>query len=323
MTSPMVSVAMITFNHRQFIANAIESVLMQKTENAYDLVIGDDFSTDGTREILLNYQRQYPETIHLALADRNLGSKGKTNFVRTLALCSGKYVALLEGDDYWTDSQKLKVQTTFLDTHPEYSACFHNVHILNESGTFTPYFSTRLSDTYCLEDLLKRNIIPTCSVMFRRSQISSLPNWFYETQMGDWPLHIINAHFGCYGYIDMFMGIYRVHASGVWSSNKVTDKLEAQLHAMSVFRSNLDSRLAKSIDIAMNERRIHLADQYLDVGANGAARAQIKLVLASPKETRKVSKFQIARILLKANAFGLYSLAKQVKDFIAARGNIA
>jgi glycosyltransferase involved in cell wall biosynthesis len=106
-----VSVLMITYNHEKFIAQAIDSILMQQTDFEYEIVVGDDFSKDRTRAILDNYKKKHPSKIKLLFPDRNLGMH--RNFIQTLNSCQGQYVALLEGDDYWTSPYKLQKQVDF------------------------------------------------------------------------------------------------------------------------------------------------------------------------------------------------------------------
>src|SRR5882762_4326458 len=120
--APKVSVAMICYKQEQFITQAVESAMMQKTDFPYELVISDDCSPDSTREIALDLQRRYPDRIRLLLPETNRGMM--SNFVQTLRACTGDYIALLEGDDYWIDARKLQKQADLLDTHPEFPACF-------------------------------------------------------------------------------------------------------------------------------------------------------------------------------------------------------
>src|SRR5579864_5088925 len=116
-----VSVMMITYNHERFIAQALESVLAQRVNFDYEIVIGEDCSTDRTREILLEFCRRYPKRIVPLLKDKNVGAM--RNVEATLAACRGQYLALLEGDDYWTCEDKLQRQIDFLDEHPDYAIC--------------------------------------------------------------------------------------------------------------------------------------------------------------------------------------------------------
>ena len=127
---PKVSVCLVTYNHEKFIKQAIESVFMQKTDFDYEVVIGEDYSTDNTRKILSQYQMRYPHRIKAIFNNKNVGPV--ENFIRTLSTCKGKYIAYLEGDDYWTDAYKLQKQVDFLDKHPDYSLCFHSVEAFHQ-----------------------------------------------------------------------------------------------------------------------------------------------------------------------------------------------
>src|SRR4030042_6002267 len=117
MTEPLVSVKMITYNHAPYIAQAIEGVLQQKTNFPFELVIGEDCSTDGTRAIVLEYQRKYSDIIRVITSDNNVGAY--ENIRRTSKACRGRYVAFCDGDDFWHDPSKLQKQTDYLETHPE------------------------------------------------------------------------------------------------------------------------------------------------------------------------------------------------------------
>src|SRR4051794_3890726 len=118
-----VSVCMITYNHERFIEQAVASALTQATSFEYEIVIGEDCSTDRTRNILIELQRANPDKIRLLLPEHNLGAQ--RNFVQTLDMCRGQYIAYLEGDDYWTSSAKLQQQVDFLDQHADFAICFH------------------------------------------------------------------------------------------------------------------------------------------------------------------------------------------------------
>ena len=130
--NPVVSICMITYNHEEFISEAIEGVLMQKTNFPLELIISEDCSTDKTREICIEYQQKYPEIIKLQLPEKNLGMI--QNSLSTLKACRGKYIALCEGDDYWTDPDKLQKQVDFLEVNKEYGMCYTNYIPVNVEG---------------------------------------------------------------------------------------------------------------------------------------------------------------------------------------------
>ncbi|MEL6460522.1 MAG: glycosyltransferase [Cyanobacteria bacterium J06621_15] len=218
--NPKVSVSLVTFNHEKFIAQAIESILLQKVDFSYEIIIGEDFSSDKTREIVIEYQKQYPDKIRLILPEENLGCYGQKIFVQTLQACRGEYIAILDGDDYWTSPNKLQQQVDFLDNHPECAICFHDVTTIFEDKSRNsrryndfdpPKFST-------IENILKSNFIPTCSTMYRRGLFDEFPEWYCDTVCGDWVLHVLNARHGKIGYINQSLAIYRVHSNGLFSS---------------------------------------------------------------------------------------------------------
>lgn len=212
-----VSIAMVTYNHEQFIAKALDSVLMQRTNFDYEIVIGEDCSTDGTRAIVLDYQSRHPDIFRLILNERNIGMH--KNGDQTVQACNGEYVAMLEGDDYWTSPDKLQKQVDFLEKHPECAICFHNAAIVYQDGCAD-------SDVYCHPDqkeistaedlLLQGNFMPTCSKMYRTKMLCKIPEWVYTLKMGDWPIDILIAQNGHIGYINEVMGVYVIHAAGAW-----------------------------------------------------------------------------------------------------------
>ena len=124
MNDVFLSVWMITYNHENYLSQALDSVLMQQTTFPIEIIIGEDCSTDKTREILKEYEQNYPEIIHAIYHDVNVGAR-RNAYEFTLNQCKGKYIACLEGDDYWTDPLKLQKQVDFLETNPEYSICGH------------------------------------------------------------------------------------------------------------------------------------------------------------------------------------------------------
>ena len=214
-----VSVCMITYNHEEFIAQALDSVLMQETDFEYEIVIGDDCSTDRTREIVSSYYNRYPDKIKLLLPEKNLGVH--ENLARTLSACRGENIALLEGDDFWTASHKLQSQVDFLTSHPECSMCFHPVKwFYDESWDLTggpednsawPASAKEFSD---IEDIIKEIFIQTGSVMVRNRLLDGYPDWIRSLYMADWPLFILYAQFGKIGCLNEVMGAHRKHAGG-------------------------------------------------------------------------------------------------------------
>ena len=251
-----VSVSIITYNHEPFIAQAIESVLMQETGFEYEILIGEDDSSDRTREIVTGYQQRYPDKIRLFLNDRQNviyvsgQPTGRWNLVNNLKHARGQYVALLDGDDYWTSSTKLQAQVDFLDAHPECAICFHDAEKRYEAGAIKPQKTARprYRAFYAIEDLLERNFIRTCTVMFRNRLFGEFPDWFYTTPMADWPLHVLNAQHGDIGYIDLVMAVHRVHSNSLWSPRSAVQRRRAAVETLKTFRQNLDPRYDRKLE---------------------------------------------------------------------------
>jgi glycosyltransferase involved in cell wall biosynthesis len=218
-TAPFISILMITYNHEQYIAQALESILMQQGDIAYEIVIGEDCSTDNTRAIVQEFQQRYPHIIRPLLHPRNIGMM--QNFMRTYEACRGRYIAMLEGDDYWTSPYKLQRQADVLDAHPDIAICFHTVQRFTEDGSSPPdlFPDPHYQTISTIEDILQRNFIQSCSAMFRNRLFGNFPPWFGSLKLGDWPLHILNAQYGNISYISEVLAAYRMHGSGVWSAN--------------------------------------------------------------------------------------------------------
>ncbi len=195
-----VSVMMTTYNHGPFIAEAVKSALAQAVDFPFEIVIGEDCSTDNTRAILQDLQAANPGVIRLLARETNWGRR--KNFIDTLWACQGEYIAILEGDDYWTSMDKLQRQADLLDQHPEYALCFHPaVKRFEEDGRDVIFKPPAGRDRFSLVDLLDRNFIATCAVMFRSRLFPDLPSWFDHVPAGDWPLHVLNAQHGDIGYL--------------------------------------------------------------------------------------------------------------------------
>lgn len=131
-----VSVIILTYNHKKYIRQALDSVLMQKTLFRYEILVGDDASTDGTSEIVRQYAKRYPHCIRAFIREENL--KGTKNLYDLFLRARGKYIASCEGDDYWCSPHKLQHQVAFLESHPDYSGCTHDCLVVDEKGAALP-----------------------------------------------------------------------------------------------------------------------------------------------------------------------------------------
>ncbi len=240
------SVMMITYNHERYLAQALEGVLAQRVNFDYEIVVGEDCSTDGTREILMDFHGRHPGKIVPLLRERNMGVM--RNAIETLAACRGQYLALLEGDDYWTCADKLQRQVDFLDAHPDYAICCHRAQVIAEIGkAWADAYPARAAGQYAIEDLFEGNWIPTCSVVYRWGSVGALPDWFLDMKMGDWPLHVLVARRGKINLMDESMAAYRVHAGGTWSSLPWIDQVREMAKMLRALDKHLGLEHTKAI----------------------------------------------------------------------------
>ena len=148
MKDPKLSVILITYNHEKYIEKALDSVLSQVTDFPFEIVIGDDCSPDDTKNIIREYRDKYPDIIRIVHRAKNTG-RPTLNVYETTMKCRGDYLAYLEGDDYWTDSDKLQKQMDFLNEHPEYIACTHSHKMIDDNGNdITDPEILKISDMY-------------------------------------------------------------------------------------------------------------------------------------------------------------------------------
>lgn len=236
------SVLMITYNQARFIAAAIESVLMQRAPFAYELVVGDDGSTDGTRDIVRQYAERHPDIVRPLWTDRNLGML--PNFLRCWKACRGQYIAVLEGDDYWIDPGKLAAQVEAMDRHPEWSMCFQRVRVVFDDGRPpTEHPLGPQKPVFDVRDLLQRNPVQPCGVLYRAGRLGELPARFEQLALGDWPLAILHALNGDVGFLDEVMAVYRQHGEGAWSPKPLDWQIAQADRMFDVIRPVVNRRL--------------------------------------------------------------------------------
>jgi glycosyltransferase involved in cell wall biosynthesis len=210
---PLVSVRVATYNHEKYIAQCIEGILMQKTDYPFEVIIGEDCSTDRTRQIVLSYQEKYPEKVRALLSPQNLGPA--RNSLQIYQACRGKYHAMCEGDDYWIDPLKLQKQVNIMEAHPEVSLCFHNAIVFNEPATATRLFiETPLKESLDFADACQLGT-PTASVMARSEILATLPEWRLKIWCGDVLFRLWCAHHGTLHYLNEIMSVYRVHSGSL------------------------------------------------------------------------------------------------------------
>lgn len=260
MNKPYVSVMMITYNHENFIKEAIEGVLAQKTDFIVELVIGDDCSTDKTRQICSYYKGKYPDKIKLILNEKNLGVN--LNFMNTFNACSGEYVAICEGDDYWTAPFKLQKQVDFLDTHPDFSMCFHRSQILSDDKAINGKINSKIDLDREIDGAFLYEKMPfqSASIVFRKRCLI-LPKSYFDYIFPDNAMTISLIDNGRIWGMSDIMSVYRKHSNGL--SNPSWEKAISFIKMMDLIDRDYDNKYLKSTQVRRYNRFYYMATLYM------------------------------------------------------------
>jgi glycosyltransferase involved in cell wall biosynthesis len=251
---PLVSVILLTYNHEPYIQQALESVLGQGGNISCEVLVAEDYSTDRTREILKEMLQRYPGRFELLDRGRNLGLSA--NLEDAWKRCRGKYIAILEGDDYWCDSHKLARVTAALETHPEWVGCFHAVRILNATARSIVEIAPEPFPDRPIrfEDLLRRTPIATySSVTYRAGLIREFPREHRGLASGDWLLHLLHAEQGDFGFLPEVMTAYRAHPAGMASGMTEAERWAENLRFWERIDRYYDGRHAAAIRAARGD----------------------------------------------------------------------
>jgi glycosyltransferase involved in cell wall biosynthesis len=229
--NPVVSVTVPTYQHIGYIRDCLDGILMQKTEFHYEILLGEDDSTDGTREICREYAEKHPDKIRLFLRDRKTShyKSGDIsvvfNWFFLLLSARGKFIAICDGDDYWIDPEKLQKQVNYLEANPECSWCFHPARVVYADGKRPDYIVKPVpipkNHKFSIKDIVLGGggFFITASSIFKSQAINSPPDWFLSASAGDYPLALIATDKGQAGYIDDIMCVYRKNVPGSWSQS--------------------------------------------------------------------------------------------------------
>jgi len=228
---PDISIAVIAYNHERFIGDTFRNIAMQQFSGTIEVVIGDDCSPDRTRELARAFAEQHPN-VRLLFHERNLGMVG--NWTATIDACTGRYIALCEGDDYWTDPLKLQRQFDLMEQHPEHSMCWHPVEVVEE-GVQRAYPYAEGKEVADVHDIIRSHFIPTCSLVFRNDLITSWPTWMKHIKAMDLMLESMLASNGTAVRIDSAMGTYRQHPAGISKLNRNESDVLFSLFALKQF----------------------------------------------------------------------------------------
>lgn len=218
-----------TYNQENYIEKCIEGIVTQKTNFKFNLVISDDCSTDSTRNIIKKYEEKYPDIVKCIYREKNLGPMN--NFIYSLNDIHTKYVALCDGDDFWTDKNKLQTQYDFLEKNHKYSLCFHQTEIFYDDHSHDSIIHPiNQKKTIELDDILNENMIVANSVLYRwkyQKKDSLIKEFPKNIVPGDYFINIMHISTGKGYFIEKVMSKYRKQPNGMWylQSNPNTQDL--------------------------------------------------------------------------------------------------
>lgn len=238
--TPRVSVHMPAYNHGPYLAEAIESVLAQQTGFAIELVIGEDCSTDNTREVALRYAARYPGIVKVLAHPVNLGIWENNEAI--IAACRGEYIAWLEGDDFWISETKLQRQAGMLDANPGLSACFCRARPLSDGPLPASWKGGPAGSkpVYSLDDLLEQgHFVPSCTAMFRSSLARPPMPWTKGTSFLEVTYFAHFASQGDIGFIDEELAVFRYHPRGVYGTAGRAEHLRRAIEAQELAATHL------------------------------------------------------------------------------------
>ena len=222
---PLVSIRCLVYNHEPYLRQCLDGFVMQKTTFPFEAIVHDDASIDGSAAIIREYAEKYPDIIKPIYESENQYSKGTIIRIMDDAISpNSKYISLCEGDDYWTDPDKLQLQVDFLENHPDYTMCFHRARtILDETGDETDRFPSEPFKTiqdrdYSSTELMQVWTVPTASMVYRRECASYPLNQRYICLYGDIVKVLSCAEMGKVRGLGRTMSVYRIQPGGVTSS---------------------------------------------------------------------------------------------------------
>ena len=263
---PLVSVCIPTFQHASFIAECLDSVLSQETSFPIEILVGEDQSSDGTREVCVAYADKFPDKIRLFLNDRDdvifIDGRptGRVNLLNLFAESRGKFTALCEGDDYWTDKTKLEKQVAILRTIPECSLVFHNGLVIRGNGLRENFSSNLNEGFYDIESVIgKPWFVPTQSILFRKNLL----------ELGEWVKHVYNCDYAIqlmlatkypFYYIDKIMSVYRINAGGSGQGRKYFYHPIKVIETLSIFNCVSGFKYDQQIKQRLDDLRSGMSD---------------------------------------------------------------
>lgn len=257
------TVLIITFNQEKYIRECLESILIQKIPTEFEIIISDDCSTDST---LIQADRILNQTgckYKILKNEQNIGIS--KNYQKGFKECQGEFIAVIEGDDYWTDPDRLQKHVDFLESHRECVMSFNRiVYYYEDSARFVvPEWSSAESFEYITTNQMAGgNCIGNLSAcVFRNSEIQKLKQNFFELEIADWILGMTLGQYGLIAYLKEAMSVYRINANGQWSKMSSTEQKQSIIRLIDVYNEYLGFRFDKEFtqyrDRLLNTKNYH------------------------------------------------------------------
>lgn len=308
---PLVSISCATYNHEKYIAAALDGFLMQETDFPFEIIIGEDSSTDQTLEIISEYKEKYPNIIKLIAWPENVGAS--KNWTTILQTCQGKYIANCEGDDFWISHNKLQKQIHFMENNPDFAICCHQCVNFDQTnqiivGNYPDYPDGK---ELSISDLFVANIANTCSIVYRNYHFK-LPDFFETLKVGDWPMHMLHAQYGKIKYFHDTMALYRIHQNGVWSSTADISKIDESVLMLRSMNNYFNNIFEEAIHSSIRNYLLRKAFLYLDIQEYNKADASYK----EAASYSSISFFNTVKYLFKKHLPILYAISIFIKKRI-------
>ncbi len=290
-----ISILLITYNHEKYIRQAIASILMQKELDDYEIIVSDDNSTDNTVSLVAEALDKFS---NVKIYSNEINKGITKNYQKAFSLCSGEYIFILEGDDYWLDPYKVKKQTEFLNNHPFCVMCGHPYYMQKgELSDFTDT-SANKAEYYnlfdCKDIILDPGLVNNFSVgCYRKSILQKISDETYEVTSYDWMINISVANFGFIGRINQPMSVYRVSDSGAWSGRSEQHQIEGTIAILPEYNRILNNKYHAFFEI----KKQLLENQLNHI--KGVPSGKIKLKDLFPPFFISLSKWIIPPVIIK------------------------
>jgi len=253
MKNPKVSILITTYNQEKYISQTIKSVLTQKTNFPFEILIGEDCSKDKTSKICEKYAKKYPQKIKLFKNPKNLGLL--KNFSNVFLKSKGEYIATIGGDDYWIDKYKIQKQVDFLEKNRDFSIVFSNAkkYLEKEHKFINNFYNKKNKTNYSCEELILYNFIPALTVLFKKPKNFNLPSRWDKYYPEDWTLFILISQNKKIKYFNKPMAVYRITENGLSSGISYLKRLQKTIPTLILLKKELDKKYKSIIQKTIND----------------------------------------------------------------------